>query len=63
MGGMGIFWILLVVVLALVLWKALCRPDAGSHRQESPEEILKRRYAGGEIEHEEYARRLQDLRR
>ena len=30
---------------------------------ETPEQILKRRYARGEIEREEYQRRLEDLRR
>jgi glyoxylase-like metal-dependent hydrolase (beta-lactamase superfamily II) len=30
---------------------------------ETPEQILKRRYAKGEIEREEYQRRLEDLRR
>ena len=32
-------------------------------RQDSPEQILKRRYAAGEIDKEEYDRRLSDLRR
>ena len=30
---------------------------------ETPEQILKRRYAKGEIERDEYERRLKDLRR
>jgi len=31
--------------------------------REMPEEILKKRFACGEIDREEYERRLQDLRR
>jgi len=30
---------------------------------ESPEDILKRRYAGGEINREEYLKMLEDLRK
>lgn len=41
------------------------KTQGGSSRrdEETPEEILKRRYARGEIEREDYQRRLEDLRR
>lgn len=66
MGWMWIFWILVIVALAMLavaLLRGFSRSDGGGRRRESPEEILKRRYASGEIEREEYQRRLEDLRR
>jgi putative membrane protein len=66
MGWTWIFWLLVIVALAMLavaLMRGFSRSDGGSRRQESPEEILKRRYANGEIEREEYQRRLEDLRR
>jgi len=59
-------WLLLPLLLlggiaALVGW----RPQGGGQRQEgthpTPEEILKQRYARGEISREEYERMRQDL--
>jgi putative membrane protein len=68
MGSMGwwmvVWWAVGIAVLVLVV-----RLVAGSlggpaaRGDESPEQILKRRYARGEIEREEYQRRLDDLRR
>jgi len=63
MGWMWIFWILIIVVL-LLLVRWLIIPARGSDlSSESPEQILKKRYARGEIDKEEYERRLEDLRR
>lgn len=63
MGFMPLFWVVLIVV---VVW-ALARGNSGrphmGERPDSPEQILKRRYAAGEIDKEEYDRRLSDLRR
>lgn len=63
-GGMVLFWLALAAVLALVLVAAV-RAGRGptERREESPEEILKRRYARGEIDREEFQHRLEDLRR
>lgn len=60
-GLMGTILLLVVVVL-------LVRNTTGSHREDrpgdnSPEELLKRRYARGEIGKEEYDRKLADLQR
>jgi putative membrane protein len=68
MGWMWLLWIVIMVVIALVLFRALAAPGrrVGEHREsqgESPEQILKRRYAKGEIDKEEYDRKLTDLRR
>lgn len=65
MGVMGVWWLLGLVVLILVIWAVVRSP--GSPRigrgEESPEEILKRRYARGDVDREEYERRLTDLRK
>lgn len=68
MGSMGwwmvLWWLVAIVVLVLVV--RLVAGSLGSHGtrgDETPEQILKRRYAKGEIEREEYQRRLEDLRR
>ena len=70
MGGfdtvffMAFFWI---VVLGLIIWAvvaALHRPgESGSTAQkaDSPVDILKRRYAQGEIDKEEYEAKKKDL--
>lgn len=64
--AMGAFWILIVVLIVLaVIWLAKSTPGGGlgPPRGDTPEEILKRRYARGEIDEEEYHRKLEELRR
>jgi len=63
MGFMGFWWILGIALAAAVIW-ALLRAGRGSTegRRESPEEILKRRYAKGEIDRETYERMRTDLK-
>lgn len=77
MGGwLGLLFMVLVlaaVVVGLVfliryLVSASSTPrdrttSSSSARPESAEEILKRRYAAGEIDRDEYLQRLDDLRR
>lgn len=63
MGGMWIWWLLAIAVIGLVAWllvRSGRSPQAGG---ESPEDVLKRRLASGEIDQEEYRRTLEDLRR
>lgn len=68
MGWMG-FWMTLwsvgaLVILMLLVWlftRAVAGPPART--EETPEQILKRRYARGEIDREDYERRLADLRK
>ena len=64
MDWMGLWWIVSVAVLALLVWFLVMAPRNMFPRSEedSPEAVLKRRYARGEIEREEYERRLQSLR-
>lgn len=63
MGFMWIWWILLIVIVVLGIRFFTGRGGAQAGRRESPEEILKRRYANGEIDREEYERMMSDLRR
>lgn len=68
MGGMGwwmvIWWLFGIAILVLLVW-VIVRAVGGSpgRGEDSPEQILKRRYARGELDREEYQRRLEDLRR
>ena len=62
MGGgifMWLFWILLIGVIIYVLVNVSKRQ--GSETKETPLDILKKRYARGEISKEEYERMKQDL--
>ena len=67
MGWMGTWWIVGATLIALVVW-ALFRSSRGSSRgrtngsSESPEQVLKHRYAKGEIDRETYQRMLTELR-
>ena len=69
--GMGIFgwlfmllfWGLIIVGLVLVVrwWRDPGRPAGGGGMGDVPLDILKRRYARGEITKEDYDRMKQDL--
>jgi uncharacterized membrane protein len=61
-GWMPFWWLCGIAVLAVVIWLAAAATRR-SGDGDSPERILKRRYAGGEITHEEYERKLAELRR
>ncbi|MEN2740677.1 SHOCT domain-containing protein [Microbacterium sp. X-17] len=76
MGAGGLWWVLWVVLAlvvvagaAVVLILTLARrpvPTAGSEtppREPTAREILDRRYARGEIDHDEYTRRRDELGR
>lgn len=63
---MGFGMIIWVVVIALVVWlfvRATGPRPTGGGTSESAEELLRRRFAAGEIDAEEYQRRLETLRR
>ena len=62
-GGIGmiIFWIIVIVVIVLLIKWFTSQSSERIERKESPMEILKRRYASGEIEKEEYAEKKKDL--
>lgn len=63
--AMGLGMVIWVVVIALAVWLVARlvsqRPSGGG--TESAEELLRRRFASGEIDAEEYDRRLAILKR
>jgi putative membrane protein len=61
MGWMLLFWVLVIVAIVWIV-RAFSGRGGGEPR-ETPEQILKRRYARGEIDKDEYERRLSDLRK
>jgi putative membrane protein len=61
---MVLWWIADIVVLILLVRLVIGAAGGFSSRgDETPEQILKRRYAKGENDREEHQRRLEDLRR
>jgi uncharacterized membrane protein len=61
---MGLELLLLPLLIGLAIWyvnQGQNRPAQG--RGDTPEEVLRRRFAGGDIDGEEYERRLTLLRR
>jgi putative membrane protein len=64
MGWWMVLWwgfgIVVLVLLVSVIAKAV---GGTSTRDDTPEQILKRRYATGEIDRDEYQGRLEDIRR
>ena len=61
-GFMWIFWILLIVILVWVV-RAMSGTGSGynNNSDDSPLEILKKRYARGEIDEQEFERRRKEL--
>ena len=64
MWWMPFAWVLGLAVLMLLVWM-IARAAGGfpGRAEDTPEQILKRRYARSEIDREEYDRRLTDIRR
>ncbi|MHA2062149.1 MAG: SHOCT domain-containing protein [Candidatus Sifarchaeia archaeon] len=61
-GFMWLIWILLIVGIILVVrWAVLQRGKDSQKSEESPLEILKKRYAQGEIDREEFEQKRKDL--
>ncbi len=66
MGGMWYGWIFWLVILVLIIWVIVSqlnknKRDTQSPQQESALDILKKRYAKGEITKEEFERMKKDL--
>ena len=61
---MGIGMVVMVAVMVIVVWLIVraTSPRTESRGSESAEELLRRRFAEGEIDAEEYQQRLQTLR-
>lgn len=63
MGWMWFFWGFVILLLVLLFQRATGSQRTPPEMQPSAEEILKRRYARGEIGKEEYESKLEGLRR
>jgi len=63
--GFGWMWIwpVLLLIVALVIVRAVMTSSGRSHTGTNPEQILKARFARGEIDKEEYTTRLEELRK
>ena len=63
--GFGWMWIwpIVIIIVALVVIRAFMASPRQDRPGTSPEEILKERFARGEIDKEEYTTRLAELRK
>lgn len=65
MGGMWLGWIVGLGLVLILVW-AIARAAGTSgpvRSEDSPETIVKRRYARGELDRDAYERLLSDLRK
>lgn len=65
MMWMSLWWIVGLALFLLLIW-VVARAGTASRppgAEDSPEMILKRRYARGEIDQQEYERRLSGIRK
>lgn len=63
MVGMWVWWLLAIGLIGVVAWAvARSTSRAAGGAAESAEDVLKRRYASGEIDKDDYEKRLRDLR-
>jgi putative membrane protein len=70
-GGMffggGFMWIFWIILFIAIIWAVKAAMDSGnsgnsnSSNSESPMEVLRKRYANGEIDEEEFNRRRKEL--
>jgi len=60
-GWMMTFWLLLIFALIVIVVRVLLNSNKQSTISEPPMDILKRRYANGEIDKEEFEKRKKDL--
>ncbi|WP_434926291.1 SHOCT domain-containing protein [Shewanella sp. HL-SH2] len=63
MGGMWFWWIAGIVIIAALIWAMLrISSQKSGNGGVSAEELLKQRYANGEIDKDVYEKRLHDIR-
>lgn len=63
MAGMWLRWLIATVVIAAVAWAVVRSTSSNSgEAAKSAGDVLKRRYAAGEIDEEEYDKRRRSLR-
>ena len=62
-GFMWIFWILIIVAIVWLISSVINTGSSSKKAEEdSPLEVLKRRYANGEIDDDEYIRKRNQLK-
>ena len=61
MGFGGILWIAIIALIVFLVWQYLGQDKNLGNSKNSPLEILKQRYARGEIDKEEYEEKKRDL--
>ena len=59
--GGGFMWLVLIVFVVLFLWMTKSFNNNNNEKQQSAIDILKERYAKGEINREEYSAKKRDL--
>ncbi len=65
--GGGFMWIFWIILFVAIIWAARAAMGSGnssnsnSSNSESPMELLRKRYANGEIDEEEFNRRRKEL--
>ena len=62
--GMGWIWVIGILFLILIIWiavKAVNKPEPSEKYRKTPVDILKERYAKGEIDKKEFEDRKKDL--
>jgi putative membrane protein len=60
---MTISWLVGIGLFSMLIWLLASAISRGPESGGSPEEILRRRFAAGEIDSDEYERRLDELRK
>lgn len=60
-GWMMFIWWFLLIALVVIVIRALINTSRKKDNKDTPLEILKRRYANGEIDKEEFEKRKKDL--
>jgi putative membrane protein len=60
-GLMMVFWIVVLVAAIFLIVKVVQKNGTNSSQAESPLDVLKKRYARGEISKEEFVERKRDL--
>lgn len=63
MGWMTVWSLVWLAIIVGLMWVAARSLSRGTGTDDSPERILKQRYARGDIDREEYERRLNDSRK
>ncbi len=61
MGFGGILWIAIIALIVFLVWQNLRQDKNLGDSRNPPLEILKERYAKGEVDKEEYEEKKRDL--